>query len=141
MLVSWIRADRGDAGRGSLDDAAAILAEGAAALARAGAELLVLCTNTMHVVADRLGALPLLHIADPTAEAIRARGFGRIALLGTRFTMERGFYRDRLAGHGIEAIVPGDTDRAAVHRIIYEELCLGRIEATSRVHCQRSRPA
>jgi aspartate racemase len=106
------------------------------ALARGGADFLVLCTNTMHRFADAMEAaagIPLLHIADPTAAAIRADGFSRVGLLGTAFTMEQDFYKGRLTDrHGLEVLVPEAEDRATVHRIIYEELVLGRVEAASR---------
>ena len=117
--------------------AGALLGEAAAALERAGAEFLVLCTNTMHKVADGIEqavSLPLLHIADPTAEAIRASGLQRVGLLGTRFTMEQPFYRERLESrHGIQVLVPDETDSQRVHRVIYEELCLGRVREESRL--------
>ncbi len=116
--------------------AGALLADAARTLERAGADFIVLCTNTMHKVAPAIeGAvkIPLLHIADPTAGAIRRAGLHRVGLLGTRFTMEQDFYRGRLAGrHGIEVLVPEADDRDLVHRVIYEELCLGRIEQASR---------
>ena len=116
--------------------AGALLADAARALERAGADFIVLCTNTMHKVAPAIeGAvqIPLLHIADPTAGAIRRAGLHRVGLLGTRFTMEQDFYRGRLAGqHGIEVLIPEADDRDRVHRVIYEELCLGRIEEASR---------
>ena len=122
--------------QGRWDEAGQILAQAARALQAAGAEFLVLCTNTMHKVADAIEtavSLPLLHIADPTAEAIRAAGFTRIGLLGTRFTMEQAFYRERLEQrHGIEVLVPPAADRDDVHRIIYEELCLGQVREPSR---------
>ncbi len=118
------------------DEAGALLAGEAARLERAGADLVVLCTNTMHRVAEAVAAgtsLPLLHIVEPTAAPIAARGLGRVGLLGTRFTMEEPFYRDRLRDrHGLDVLVPGAADRALVHRIIYDELCLGRIEDRSR---------
>ncbi|HRM70757.1 MAG TPA: aspartate/glutamate racemase family protein [Thauera phenylacetica] len=116
--------------------AGAVLAAAAQALARAGADFIVLCTNTMHKVAPAIEAatnIPLLHIADPTAAAIRRAGLSRVGLLGTRFTMEQAFYRGRLAErHGIEVLVPEPDDRERVHRVIYEELCLGRVEDASR---------
>ncbi|MCU4180697.1 aspartate/glutamate racemase family protein [Bosea sp. BH3] len=115
--------------------AGAALAESARRLERAGASCLVLCTNTMHKVADRIiGAtnLPFLHLADVTARAILASGSRRPLLLATRFTMEQAFYRDRLRAFGVEALVPAAEEREAVHRIIYEELCRGRIEPVSR---------
>ena len=121
---------------GDWDAAGLILADAARALERAGADFLVLCTNTMHKVAPAIESavrIPLLHIADPTAAAIRQAGLSRIGLLGTAFTMEQPFYRDRLQDrHGIEVLVPDADDRALVHRVIYDELCLGRIEAASR---------
>ncbi|MGB6009172.1 aspartate/glutamate racemase family protein [Castellaniella sp.] len=121
---------------GDWDAAGVILADAARALERAGADFLVLCTNTMHKVAPAIESavgIPLLHIADPTAAAIRQAGLSRIGLLGTAFTMEQPFYRDRLQDrHGIKVLVPDADDRALVHRVIYDELCLGRIEAASR---------
>lgn len=121
---------------GMWDEAGRQLAYAASVLEGAGAELLVLCTNTMHKVAPAIEAavgVPLLHIADPTAEAIKAAGLARAGLLGTRFTMEQGFYRDRLTAlHGIEVMVPDEDDRSTVHRIIYDELCLGVVDNASR---------
>lgn len=115
--------------------AGARLADAARALAAAGAEALVLCTNTMHKVAPAIVTavnLPLLHIADPTAAAIRAAGLTRVGLLGTRFTMEQDFYVERLRAHGLDVLLPDPEQREIVHRVIYDELCLGRVEATSR---------
>lgn len=115
--------------------AGAALAESARRLERAGASCLVLCTNTMHKVADRItGAtkLPFLHLADVTARAIRATPSRQPLLLATRFTMEQNFYRDRLKAFGVESLVPQPQERDEVHRIIYEELCRGRVEAASR---------
>ena len=116
--------------------AARVLGDAGTALRAGGAELLVICTNTMHLVADEVAAragLPVLHIADPTAEAIRAAGHQRVGLLGTRFTMERDFYAQRLrARHGLEVIVPDASDRALVHRVIYDELCCGVVRDESR---------
>jgi aspartate racemase len=122
---------------GRWDDAGTLLAGGARTLANAGAELLVLCTNTMHRVSPRIEAattVPLLHIADATADAIRARGdIRRVGLLGTRYTMEQAFYRGRLESrHGLEVVVPDATGRQAVHDIIYEELVHGVARPTSR---------
>ncbi|MBY4599392.1 aspartate/glutamate racemase family protein [bacterium BD-1] len=121
---------------GRWDDAGRLLGEAGKSLRAAGAEALVLCTNTMHKVAadiEALSGLPLLHIADPTAGAIRAAGLSRIGLLGTRFTMEGEFYRRRLEEkHGLEVLVPDEADRELVHRVIYDELCRGRIEDASR---------
>ncbi|MEK2479180.1 MULTISPECIES: aspartate/glutamate racemase family protein [Streptomyces] len=117
------------------DEAGDILAEAAKALEAAGAELLLLCTNTMHKVADRVGSavgVPLLHLADTTAEAVRDRGVRRVGLLGTAFTMEQDFYRGRLASHGLDVLVPKAAGRETVHRVIYEELCLGVVKEESR---------
>jgi aspartate racemase len=117
------------------DAAGAILADAARGLRAAGADAIVVCTNTMHLVAPQIEAavdLPLLHIADATAARIRAAGLSRVALLGTRFTMERDFYRHRIEAAGIEVIVPEAAQREKVHRVIYEELCLGRILDDSR---------
>lgn len=121
--------------QGDWDEAGRQLGAAAAALARAGAEALVICTNTMHKVAPAIeagGGLPLLHIADATAVRIRAAGLARIGLLGTRFTMEQDFYRARLESHGITVLVPEADARATVHRVIYEELCLGVVSDGSR---------
>jgi aspartate racemase len=120
---------------GEWDAAGALLAAEAAALEAACAECLVLCTNTMHKVADAIEAatdIPLIHIVDVTAEAVRAAGLSRVALLGTRFTMEQAFVRDRLATHGIEALVPPGEDRELVHEVIYGELVHGVVREASR---------
>ena len=113
-----------------------VLAAAAQSLQVAGADFLVLCTNTMHKVAsdiERAVDIPLLHIADPTAEAIRRAGHTAVGLLGTRFTMEEAFYRERLRDrHGLDVMLPEADERAVVHRIIYEELCLGIVSAESR---------
>ena len=121
---------------GDWQRAGELLGEAAAALERAGAEFLVLCTNTMHKVAEAIeqaASIPLLHIADPTAAAIHNAGLQRVGLLGTRFTMEQPFYRERLESrHGIQVLVPDEADRQLVHRVIYEELCLGSVREESR---------
>ena len=118
------------------DEAGVKLAAAAVALQRAGAELVVLCTNTMHKVApaiERALSVPLLHIADATAAAVKRAGIGTVGLLGTRFTMEQEFYVGRLRErHGLDVVVPEADDRAEVHRVIYEELCLGCVLAGSR---------
>jgi aspartate racemase len=118
------------------DDAAAQMVEAAQRLERGGADFLIICTNTMHKAYDRMRAaveLPLLHIADPTAARIKADGHKRVGLLGTAFTMEQEFYKGRLADlHGLDVIVPDAADRATVHRIIYDELVQGKVEAASR---------
>lgn len=121
---------------GDWDAAGALLAGAARSLRAAGADFLVLCTNTMHKVAPAIEAavdIPLLHIADPTAEAIREAGVTKVGLLGTRFTMEQAFYKDRLQEKfDLQVLTPSDDERQVVHRIIYEELCLGRILDESR---------
>lgn len=122
--------------RGEWDTAGDILGEAAHQLELAGAEILVLCTNTMHRVATAIQshiAIPLLHIADPTAEAIAGANLRTVGLLGTRFTMEQDFYKGRLADqYNLNVLIPDAPDRATVHRIIYEELCLGQILPESR---------
>lgn len=121
---------------GQWEQAGLLLADVAQRLEAAGAEGLVLCTNTMHKVAaaiENTTRIPLLHIADPTAEAIKRAGVSTVGLLGTRFTMEQDFYRARLEDkHGLTVLTPNTEDRDTVHRIIYDELCLGRIDADSR---------
>lgn len=126
---------------GDWDAAGRVLADAARSLKAAGADFLVLCTNTMHKVAPAIEAavdIPLLHIADPTAEAIRAAGVSTVGLLGTRFTMEQAFYKDRLVDRfGLKVLTPDEADRQVVHRIIYEELCLGQIRDESREEYRR----
>jgi aspartate racemase len=120
---------------GRWDDAGALLAAAARQVEAAGADLLVLCTNTMHKVADQIAAaigIPLLHLADATATTVRAAGLRTVGLLGTAFTMEQDFYRDRLASHGLTVVVPDAEDRAVVHSVIYDELCRGIVTETSR---------
>jgi aspartate racemase len=117
------------------ETAGAVLAEAAHGLRAAGADAIVLCTNTMHLVAPAIEAavdIPLLHIADATAARIRVAGLDSVALLGTRFTMERDFYRARIEAAGIAVLTPDAADRGIVHRVIYDELCLGRILDGSR---------
>ncbi|MCF8173624.1 MAG: aspartate/glutamate racemase family protein [Burkholderiaceae bacterium] len=121
--------------------AGAQLAAAARALEVAGAELLVLCTNTMHKVAPAIEAavaIPLLHVADPTGAAIRRAGYATVGLLGTRFTMEQDFYRGRLAeDFGLKVLIPPADSREIVHRVIYEELCLGQLLPESRDQYRR----
>jgi aspartate racemase len=112
-----------------------ILARAARGLADAGAEFLVIATNTMHIVADEIEAaagIPVLHIADPTADAVIASGIETVGLLGTRFTMEKAFYRERLEARGLAVLVPEADDIATVNRIIYDELVLGVVSDASR---------
>jgi aspartate racemase len=121
---------------GRWEEAGTLLAGEAAALVAAGAELIVLCTNTMHKVADAITAavdVPFVHIADTTADAIRARGLTTVGLLATAYTMEQDFYVGRLRDrHGIDVLVPEEADRRIVHSVIYDELCVGVIEDRSR---------
>jgi aspartate racemase len=126
---------------GEWDAAGALLAGCARTLESAGADFLVLCTNTMHKVAPAIEAavrIPLLHIADATAAVIKQAGFSTVGLLGTRFTMEQGFYKDRLRErHGLQVLVPELQDREIIHRVIYEELCLGKLVDASRGEYRR----
>jgi aspartate racemase len=126
---------------GRWDEAGRILARVAQDVERGGADLLVLCTNTMHKVADEMQAsvhIPLLHIADATAQRIKAAGLTRVGLLGTRFTMEQDFYKGRLVEkHGLEVLTPDEIEREIVHCVIYDELCLGLIQDESREAYQR----
>jgi aspartate racemase len=123
------------------DEAAQILVKCAQDLERGGADFIVLCTNTMHKVADQIIAginVPFLHIADATAEKVIAAGIKRIGLLGTRFTMEHDFYKGRLTQNfGLEVLTPNEKDREIVHRVIYEELVLGKIIEGSREEYKR----
>ncbi len=112
-----------------------LLAREARALEAAGAQAIVLCTNTMHLVAPAIEAavsIPLLHLGDVTARAVTGAGLDRVGMLGTRFTMQQPFMRDRVASHGIEVLVPDDGDQAVVHRVIYDELVLGVVSDASR---------
>ncbi|WP_344437469.1 aspartate/glutamate racemase family protein [Kitasatospora nipponensis] len=121
--------------QGRWAEAGEVLAAAAQALEAAGADLVLICTNTMHKVADRVEAavsIPLLHLADATARAVRASGLHRVGLLGTAFTMEQDFYRGRLEAGGLEVRVPDADGRALVHRVIYQELCLGVVREESR---------
>jgi aspartate racemase len=120
---------------GRWDDAAAILVDAAQRLQAGGAECVVLCTNTMHKVAAQIQAainIPFLHIADPTGQAAVDAGTLKVGLLGTAFTMEQDFLKDRLSAMGLTVLVPEAEERQAVHRIIYDELCVGVISDTSR---------
>ena len=105
-------------------------------LERGGADFFLICTNTMHLMADEVAAsvsIPLLHIADPTAEAIKGAGLSRVGLLGTAFTMEKDFYKGRLAErHGLKVLVPEEADRRLVHDVIYRELVAGDVREPSR---------
>ncbi len=121
---------------GAWDKTGSILAQAARSLQAAGADCLVLCTNTMHRVADaiqRAIEIPVLHIADAVASSVRESGIHGIGLLGTKFTMEQAFYRDRLSDmHGLKVLIPDKHQREMIHRVIYEELCAGNINNESR---------
>jgi aspartate racemase len=121
---------------GQWEEAGDILVAAAQALVAAGADFIVLCTNTMHKVVDAIQSavtIPVLHIADATAAEIQRAGVHRVGLLATRFTMEQDFYRGRLESmHGIAVLVPDQAERELIHRIIYDELCLGMIRDESR---------
>lgn len=127
--------------KGDWESAGLAMAHAARSLEAAGASFLVLCTNTMHKVAHHIESavsIKLLHIADPTAIEIKRSGHSVVGLLGTRFTMEQDFYKERLLKqHGLEVIVPSTQDRDTIHRIIYEELCLGILKSESRAEYQR----
>ena len=121
---------------GEWDRLADAMKEAALRLERGGADFIVVCTNTMHRLADAISStvgIPLLHIADPTAEKIKDAGFERVGLLGTAFTMEQDFYKGRLQQrHGLDVLVPDEDDRRIVHEIIYKELVLGQVRPESR---------
>jgi len=126
--------------QGRWADAAEALSGATRVLEAAGADFVMLCTNTMHKVADQVQAavsIPLLHLGDATAVAIKQRGIRSVGLLGTRFTMAQSFYRDRLASHGLRVIVPGQEDQAIVNDIIYKELCVGISSIESRNEYRR----
>ncbi|MGV6806723.1 MAG: aspartate/glutamate racemase family protein [bacterium] len=126
---------------GNWEAAGSLLAQAARAIESAGADCLLLCTNTMHKVAPAIEAavrLPLLHIADATAQQIKCTGLSKIGLLGTRFTMEEAFYTDRLhVRHGLSVLIPDEQDREIIHRVIYEELCQGQVVNKSRAEYRR----
>ena len=125
---------------GEWDRAADILTAAAQALERGGADLIVICTNTMHKVAPQVQAgvkLPLLHIAEATAQALKAQGISRVGLLGTKYTMTQAFYRDKLLQAGLDVLTPDEADMDIVHRVIYDELCFGIIREDSRAEYLR----
>ena len=120
---------------GRWDEAGAMLAKAGQQIEAAGADFLLICTNTMHKVAPQIEQaihISILHLADATAVRIQQKGLKKVGLLGTNFTMEQDFYRGRLEQHGLEVIVPNAADRAVVHGVIYNELCLGQVEDASR---------
>lgn len=122
--------------QGAWDETAKILSKAAQGLEKAGADFILICTNTMHLVAHQIQAeisIPLLHIADATAEEILEKGIQKIGLLGTAFTMEEDFYKGQLENkYGLSVITPSAEDRSVVHQVIYDELCLGKIVNDSR---------
>lgn len=125
---------------GDWDTAGEVLAKAARRLEMAGADFLMICANTMHKVVGAIESvvhIPLLHVVDATAKQIRAAGFEKVGLLGTRFTMEQAFYGDRLREHGLDVITPDQPDRDIVHRVIYEELCVGKFVEPSRAEYRR----
>ncbi|SMC84407.1 aspartate/glutamate racemase family protein [Lentzea albidocapillata] len=120
---------------GRWEDAGKALAEAAAHVQAGGADFLLICTNTMHKVFDQVQAavdIPVIHLGDTTALAIKRAGLTTVGLLGTGFTMDQPFYRERLESHGLEVLLPSSEDRATVHRIIYDELCVGVVREESR---------
>jgi len=120
---------------GEWDRAGDLLAADAALLEAAGAEIILLCTNTMHLLADRIEAaigVEFLHLADATAAAVIGAGIQRVALLGTRYTMEQAFYRSRLERHGLDVLVPDEPDRTMIHDVIYDELVRGVVDPASK---------
>ena len=125
---------------GRWDDAAEVLVDAVRRLGRGGADCVVICTNTMHKLAAQVEAavnIPLIHIADATARKIQAKKLKKVGLLGTAFTMEQDFYKGRLTEFGLEVIVPEPSDRALVHRIIYDELCQGKVISESKAEFLR----
>ncbi|HEY8023141.1 MAG TPA: aspartate/glutamate racemase family protein [Burkholderiaceae bacterium] len=121
---------------GSWSEAGRLLADAARSVQAGGADLILICTNTMHKLIDdveRAVRIPVLHVVDALAAQLKSNGVGKVGLLGTRFTMEQDFYRARIESHGISVIVPALTDRNAVHRVIYEELCQGLVKDASRL--------
>lgn len=131
--------------QGRWDEAAELMVQAAQRLEHGGADLIVICTNTMHKLADEVQShvgIPILHIADATAQAVKAKGFTTVGLLGTKFTMEEDFYRGRLCRkHGLRVLLPDSDERDMVHRVIFDELCMGTIRDSSRARylevCQR----
>lgn len=121
---------------GHWDELTRLMVDAARKLEIAGADFLIICTNTMHLMADEVRSnvrVPILHIVDVTAEAILADGLKRVGLLGTKFTMEQEFYKGRLRDkHGLDVLIPGDEERQVVHDILYSELCLGEIKERSK---------
>ena len=126
--------------QGQWEQATRRMVDAAQRLERGGADFVIICTNTMHLMADAVQqqlAVPLLHIVDPTADVIRQHGLHTVGLLGTRFTMEQEFYRGRLEQrHGLQVVVPDEPDRAIIHAVIYDELCRGIVNPASQAQCR-----
>lgn len=122
--------------RGEWDEATKLMIDAAQKLERAGADIILICTNTMHKMANEVQAniqVPLLHIADTTAKVIKAQELRKIGLLGTRFTMEHDFYKGRLTSkHGVEVLIPNSAERQIIHDVIFDELCQGKIKQSSK---------
>jgi len=122
--------------QGKWDEATDLMVDAAGKVEKAGADFVLICTNTMHKMAEEVEAsigIPLLHIADVTAETIVSLGFKKVGLLGSTYTMEEDFYKGRLKDkHGINVVIPSEADRKTVHNIIFEELCVGKITGSSR---------
>ena len=122
--------------QGKWEETASILSDAASSIEKGGADFILICTNTMHKVAPQIEAsinIPILHIADATAELLREKGVQKVGLLGTQFTMEQDFYKGRLSDrYGLDVVIPDQDDRSKVHNIIYKELCQGEIKEESR---------
>ena len=122
--------------QGNWDEATKLMIEAAQRLEKGGADFVVICSNAMHKMSGevkKIGGIPMLHIGDATAEKIKEANFKKVGLLGTRFTMEEGFYRGRLTGrYGLEVVIPNEKGRQIIHDIIYKELCLGLIKPSSK---------
>ncbi|MEK5038515.1 aspartate/glutamate racemase family protein [Sporosarcina sp. FSL K6-3457] len=125
---------------GDWETAGKVLTDAAQSLEKAGADMIVLCTNTMHKVIDYIEEqvnLPILHIADATATQIQQAGISKVGLLGTKYTMEQDFYKSRIASMGITVLIPNQEDREVINRVIFEELCLGNIQQSSREYYKK----
>ncbi|MCK1985732.1 MULTISPECIES: aspartate/glutamate racemase family protein [Peribacillus] len=125
---------------GDWESSGKLLADVALSLEKAGAEMIVICTNTMHKVIGHIEekiSLPILHIADSTAKQIQKSKISTVGLLGTKYTMEQDFYKTRIESNGIKVLIPNDEDRNVINKVIYEELCLGEIQQSSRDHYKK----
>lgn len=126
---------------GSWEKAGEVLGEAAEALEKAGADFIIICTNTMHRAIDKIEeniSIPVLHIGDATVRPICERGIRKVGLLGTKYTMEMDFYKSRLIAGGLEVLIPEEKEREEINRIIFEELCIGALVETSRIFFQRA---